>query len=367
MKILKRGNLLKLVAFFVIAATLTCTVAFAANGWQSFLNGENSDKAEGEQNQPNGEGDNDKENNTQEPKPIPEFLHAITGLEITEQESHIRPLALVFSQGSPLYGISSSYLTIEVPTEKGETRYIGYSDNALSLGKIGSIGRTRGYITDIASAFGGILIHRGSDDSFEYGRLSPEYDTLDLEAHEGYCYSEYTKYYYSNGDLLSALLINSGADTARKDTAVPYAHIDYYNEELRGSSKAAVISIEYSPDNVTSFVYDSAVGEYSLYKNDARVTDPLNDRAPTYKNVFILFANTTTHETENATQAIPSLTEGGTGYYFTGGTAINISWGYNELGNLVFYNENGRILSVNRGTSYISFAKASEKNKTYFE
>ncbi len=367
MKILKRGNLLKLVAFFVIAATLTCTVAFAANGWQSFLNGENSDKAEGEQNQPSGEGDKDTGNNTQEPKPIPEFLHAITGLEITEQESQKRPIALVYSQGSSLYGISSSYLTIEVSTEKGETRYIGYTDNALSLGKIGSIGRTRGYITDIASAFGGILIHRGSDDSFEYGRLSPEYDTLDLEAHDGYCYSEYTKYYYSNCDLLGALLINSGADTERKDTAIPYTHIEYYKEELRGNSRADAISLEYSADNITSFLFDSAEGGYSLYKNDVRVTDPLNDRSPTYKNVFILFTNTTTHETENATQAIPSLTAGGSGYYFTGGTAISISWGYNELGNLVFYNENGRILSVNRGSSYISFFKASEKNKTYFE
>ena len=40
MKKIKGGNLVKLVAFFVIAAVLTCTASFAANGWQSFVNNE---------------------------------------------------------------------------------------------------------------------------------------------------------------------------------------------------------------------------------------------------------------------------------------------------------------------------------------
>ena len=40
MKWLQNGNLAKLVAFFVIAVVITCTVSFAANGWQSFINDE---------------------------------------------------------------------------------------------------------------------------------------------------------------------------------------------------------------------------------------------------------------------------------------------------------------------------------------
>ena len=44
MKWLQNGNLAKLVAFFVIAVVITCTVSFAANGWQSFIDNPDSDK-----------------------------------------------------------------------------------------------------------------------------------------------------------------------------------------------------------------------------------------------------------------------------------------------------------------------------------
>ena len=43
MKWLQNGNLAKMVAFFVIATVITCTVSFAANGWQSFTTDPDSD------------------------------------------------------------------------------------------------------------------------------------------------------------------------------------------------------------------------------------------------------------------------------------------------------------------------------------
>ena len=65
MKKIKGGNLVKLVAFFVIAAVLTCTASFAANGWQSFVNNEpDSDDADG--NPPDGDVDENTDGSTGE-------------------------------------------------------------------------------------------------------------------------------------------------------------------------------------------------------------------------------------------------------------------------------------------------------------
>ena len=163
MKWLQSGNLAKLVAFFVIAVVISCTVSFAANGWQSFVNnGNNSDKVVTDNNSAS---DNvDEENKDEEPEdvpvvlPTPKYYHKITGLETDLETSLKRPLCLTFGSCDPLYGISSSYLTIELPTEYGNTRLLCFTDEAKQLGKIGSLAPSRGYISNLASYFGGVLL-----------------------------------------------------------------------------------------------------------------------------------------------------------------------------------------------------------------
>ena len=43
-------------------------------------------------------------------------------------------------------------------------------------------------------------------------------------------------------------------------------------------------------------------------------------------------------------------------------SAETISWGYDNEGNLCFFGATGEKLVINRGSSYISFVKSSEKN-----
>ena len=162
MKWLQNGNLAKLVAFFVISVVITCTVSFAANGWESFVNDGDSTDNQVADSTPNGEDGTEGEQNPSDDiptlLPVQKYYHSITGLEV-DVETHLkRPVCFVFSSADPLYGISSSYLTIEIPTEYGITRLLCFTDDAKTLGKIGSLAPSRGYISNLASYFWGILL-----------------------------------------------------------------------------------------------------------------------------------------------------------------------------------------------------------------
>ena len=367
MKWLQNGNLAKLVAFFVIAIVISCTVSFAANGWQSFVDDDTNSDSTATDNNPKDENENsqydDNSQATDAPVVLPEpkYYHAITGLEVDSESSLKRPICLVFSSQDPLYGISSSYLTIEIPTEYGNTRLLCFTDDAKTLGKIGSLAPSRGYISNLASYFGGILLSYGTDDSIEYNYKSPD-AVLDFEKTIGYCYSEYNSFVYTNADLVSAFLNNSKINQSLVDEIVlPYTFASGDERlELKGES-ANSVSILYSDGNSSQLSYSVSEKCYLLSKNSSVKTDLLNDKTLKYDNAFILYANSTTYESEESTQLILDTYSKGDGIYMSGGRYMQIFWERTTDGNLLFYDSDGNKLTVNCGTSYIGFVKSSMK------
>ena len=365
MKWLQNGNLAKLVAFFVISVVITFTVSFAANGWESFVDdGTSSDNIVSD----NSGGKTDESSGAQEPEnsipvimPQQKYYHSITGMEIDAGASLNRPVCFVFASTDPLYGISSSYLTIEIPTEYGNTRLLCFTDDAKTLGKIGSLAPSRGYISNLASYFGGLLLCYGSDDSVKYEYLSPE-EALDFSETLGYCYTEYNSFVYTNADLVNAFLNNSKVDqTLSGAITLPY---EFYKdgEKLNEGESAENINISYKDGNTTQLVYSYSENCYFLSKNSAVKTDLLNDKALKYDNAFILYADSTTYESEKTTELIMDTYSSGSGIFMSGGKYIEITWERDSSGSLAFYNQNGEKLCVSRGTTYISFVKSSMKS-----
>lgn len=365
MKSIKGGSLLRLVAFFVIAAILTCTVSFAAGGWQSFLDNE-PDSDDAADSYTDGDVDENIDGSTENDseaviKPI--LKHYLTGIEITAAEAGCAPISFIYSASDPIYGISSAFLTVEIPTENGETRYLSLFSGGTYLGKIGSLSPTRGYINNISGALGAQLVYRGNDDSFSYSHSEPI--GIDITQNSGYSYTEYSEYHYTNSDLVTAMIKNCGASQIQKsDVKAPFIHAE---SEIRGSETAMNIVIPYSESNTTQLAYHAIEGKYTLYKGSNAVKDLLNDRTVTYDNVFILFSDATTFETEDATETVFDTNGGGSGYYFTRGTAFKITWSADKDGNLSFYNDMGGLLSVNVGTSYIAFERSSRKNTVIYK
>ena len=368
MKSVQNGNLAKLVAFFAIAITIACTVSFAANGWQSFIPEPDSDNVASDENSDNNNVDENTDGDTTNKDedipvvaPTPKYYHYLTGLETDLESSMKKPLCLILSSQDPLYGISSSYLTIEFPIEHGDTRLMCFTDTAQTLGKIGSLAPSRGYISNFATYFGGVLLSYGNDDTFEYEYYMPN-NELDFKNTTGYCYTEYNTLVYTNGDLISAFLNNSRINTVvYGSTILPFDFNQVDASPLLGDNYATNIVIRYSESNSTELVYSSIEGKYYFSKNSTGKSDLLNDKILAYDNIFVLYADSTTHETADSTQMILNTTDGGKGVYISNGRRTDITWIRDVSGNLCFFDDEGEKLVINRGSSYIAFSKSSNE------
>ena len=76
--------------------------------------------------------------------------------------------------------------------------------------------------------------------------------------------------------------------------------------------------------------------------------------------MLLLYANSTIYESSDFTECVLDTTSGGTGIYASRGTVQQISWEFTE-GKLTFKDETGSQLIVNRGSSFISYVKSSER------
>ena len=159
------------------------------------------------------------------------------------------------------------------------------------------------------------------------------------------------------------MLRNTEADTLQDGVfALPYKFADYGTSVSGLYGSAVSVIIGYKEANTTELYYSSETEKYTLYKNGSEVRDLISDKTAVYDNVFILYANATTYETEDACETVLSSMSGGKGVYCTGGESVNIKWTTDQNGEMIFTTEDGEILTVNRGKSYISFVKASIGN-----
>ena len=368
MKKSKHRNYHKIVALVLIAIVLISAVGFVANGWQPIFNSE-ADSGDTENNE-NGNADknNNGEGGTEGDIPVvadPKYYHYLTGLEVSEETSKRTPTTFIVNPSSLLYGVSSSPLSIEFPIENGQTRLLIYSDNATSLGKIGAIEASRGYISNMLKHFGGTLISLGSDDIIEYSKIDVTKAHIDLSAITGYHYTE-LKNAFTNGDLLKAALFASGVPTELSGVQrLPFVFADESEEKILLDNTATRIDVPLSSETQTELVFNLDKGRYEYFKDGAVKTDMLSTATIEYDNVFVLFADSVTYETCVGTELVMNTLGTGSGYYMTNGTYAPIKW-VADGDTMTFYDENDNKLEINRGTSYIAFVKSTNSSKLNF-
>ena len=77
---------------------------------------------------PDGEVDENtdgQDENKEEVIPPPEIKHYLTGITVSADKANAAPISFIYGANDPLYGISSALMTVEIPTENGETRKVG--------------------------------------------------------------------------------------------------------------------------------------------------------------------------------------------------------------------------------------------------
>lgn len=318
-----------------------------------------------ENNEENKEEDKENEQIPSPPEevipPPPVYINTMTGLEVTEEQMNRIPLGFVFDPLAPLYGISSSELAIEFPTEDGTTRLLSYTTDNSALWKIGSLVETRAFISAMSHFFGGIVISYGNDDVIPYDIFDTSRFEFDLSKNQGSFHRENAKYVYTSYEKLTSAL-----DTVHQDLGEAYKNspFDFVSDGIiTGVSEATAVTLPYSDKSATSLYYSEKTGKYLLYKGGNRKVDMLSGKNVSFDNVFVLFADATTYEKSSGTELVMDVMSGGKGYYVTKGTLTEFTWGLNELGEFNFYSLSGERLTVNTGNSYIGFYKSSESAK----
>lgn len=364
-----QGNYVKLIAFFLVAAILVAAFGFASDGWWEEETNDDNGKVDTDSNKT----ENDKNSNKQpedEPKEpeiyIPEFTNALTGLETTEDSARKRHYAFVIDPDSPIYGISQSDIISELPIEDGSTRLLAFTNELEGLSKIGSLTATRNYISNIAKFFNSAIVFKKNDSNLSYESCNLLGSMFDMSIHTGYFYTEYTKFTYTNGDLVSAGLYNANINTTINTTSpLPYQFTEF-GKEITLDSSANSLLLPLTDSSETEFYYSPQTKKYTYYKNGSAKKDMLSDTAICFSNIFVLFADSVTYETADNTEMIMNTIGNGTGYYISGGAYKAIRWESDVSGSLKLYDETGSLLTVNRGNSYIAFIKASRADKIKF-
>ena len=366
MKSLKMSGLTRLLSFLLIAVILISVVSIAVGGRQSTNENEAQDDELKNENVDNNDENNENnvnneqesastENETNKEEQI-KYYNKLTGLEVSELQANTTPIGFLVDSLAPLYGISKADITFEIPIENGRTRLLAYHTNTTSLWKIGSLAPTRDFISSISNLFSAPIVSYGNDDILKYDSQNYTDKIIDIKPHSDTHYIENAKYIYSSIDRINALIESNGITVNTQYSTSPFLFAD---NGSNGTISAETIITPYSDSNTTTLKYNKESGSYVLYKNSSKTLDKLFGADLTYKNVFVLFASSTTYENTEGKEQIIDTICGGSGYYASNGSASEIKWSVNEEGALVFKTLSGDILNVSRGNSYILYYKSS--------
>ena len=267
----KLNNFQKFACFALIIIMVVCAVGFASDGWQLDLNQINKPSTDNKDNLPqnkeestdaNKDNDN-KQDNIEETPPPPQYFSAATGLQISESESTAIPVGVVVNPSAPLYGVSSSDISIEFPIEDGSSRLLVYSTDDETMWKIGSLLPTRNYISNMSNFFGGMIVSYGKDDVIDYDSWETQNLELDLSKHSDCYYVENSSYVYTTEAMIaSAQSKNNGNYSGY--SSMPFSFSE--SEFSLGYNEATALTIPFTQTNESQFYYNELTGKYLYYK-----------------------------------------------------------------------------------------------------
>ena len=366
MKQTKTSSLYRLVAFLLITIVMIGIVGVVADGARTKDPSDNAPPTDnlGSETDKNDGTTNEESDQSTIPE-SPKYTHYLTGLVTDEARAAAIPLVYTVDPASALYGISQAFLTVELATELGGSRMLLFTEQNAALGKIGALAPTRGYISNIVSYFGGILVHDGEEGKKSGNEIDLGTGHIDLGKTNKYTYSEGSRELYTNAQLMASAL--DAARIPTRYTEMPLIPFTFRQNAQASGTRAMGVTVPYGTDNEVSLLYDSVSAAYTMYRGAQLATDPLYRTEVRYQNVLILFCDAVTYEGADHTETVLDTASGGSGYYFSMGAYQRILWSTNEDGCMAVTDSTGTPLLMNPGSTYVSFFKAADKNRIVIE
>jgi len=319
-------------------------------------------------------GNTENANTVPEPEPEPEpeppkIYDPLTGLEVEEDISSVRPICIMMnniSYAMPMHGNSDASILIEMNVEGSITRMFGVFSRITSKNsKIGSIRSARPYYLDWVLGFDGVYMSvGGSSTAMDHirkrgvthinGNVNTEiyYRDQDRKA-AGYAY-EHTM--FTTGQKFED---GYAKLDIRKEHEGAYDYGLRFTDtaQTAAGTAATAVTVNMNSKKTTLFDYDSASKNYLISEHGDKFVDGNTGEQVAAKNVLALYVKYR-HEYSGSTTLLADMT-GGTGVYMCEGKMIDIEWALAEGKGLTLKKADGSALELMPGHTFICCPDAS--------
>ena len=311
------------------------------------------------------------------------YENPLTGLKDLPAEAvGKRPVAVMINnhpKSYPQLNISQADVLFEVVVEHTLTRFMALFANYLKVPNLCSVRSYRYYFPAISNGFDAFYIHWGEDTT-----MMDYYRELNLDSYDGMSNTflfgrdqsrldagydlEHTSTFY--GTMLPEQL---AADGKRVDIDAEHAgpRFDFVPEgtvAVPTGSPCSFIDIQFG-EQTGQLTYDPVSHTYKKFANGEPQIDGVTGEQLGFTNAIILYTWITDRDPAGSEDAEADRkwldvfgvgAEYANGFYCSEGAAQKITW-YRESASdrFHFFDENGNVLPINRGKSYIAF--------TYFD
>lgn len=313
----------------------------------------------------------------------------LTGKLVSTEIGQKRPVAVMLNNiidACPQAGIAQAEVVYEAPVEGGITRLMGIFEDYKDLEKIGSVRSCRNYYVKYAEEFDAIYVHYGQAvyavdllNSDEIDNISGLQYQDGVGAIDGYV-SEDIFYRtddrpsphncYTSGDRILSAIEQKEYDTEySKDYKGHYKFAaDGQRSDLSiyGAQNATKITPGYGV-NEPWFEYNAEDQKYYRFQYGDKQIDQVTEEQLAYDNVIVQFSPWEKYD-DNGYLNIDTFS-GGTGYFFTGGKVVPVTWIKDEGvdGAVRYYVPSGDEIVLNQGKTWVCIVLNSEMENMKYE
>ncbi len=281
-----------------------------------------------------------------------------------------RPVAFMIDNNvnaQPQASINEAYCVYEIIVEGNETRLM-----ALFKGKdcdsVGPIRSARHYFLNYALEHDAIYAHLGQSPQAEKDIKSlniPDingqiYDTGKARTNSSRYWRVQHKKAPHNAYTNIPSIISISKDKKFSLTSNKKSVLNYSKEEVNLSGEDVItcnqVTLPYASNHVVKYVYDAETNRYTRYSKGRKMTDEVDKKDITTKNIIVTFAkNYDMPDTEDKGRQEVEVVGTLDGYYITNGKAMKIKCTKSSRSSQTVYKDlSGKEIEVNDGNTFIN-------------
>lgn len=302
-------------------------------------------------------------------------VNPLTGLrDLAPNAAGRRPVAVMVENtppARPQWGLSTPDLVIEGEVEGGITRMLWLYADISKAPKLGPVRSARHDYVELAEGFDAVYAHLGGSNlaydklqadrvsDIDGGRADGRYFARDKSRNVSREHTAYT----TGENLAKAIAARKYRMEIRPDYAAPFSFAAEKRTPAGGSCGA--VTAVFSGSYRHTFRYDEQSGLYINHMNKSEMKDA-NGETMKVANVIILYTDVS--GPLDSAHHIDWDLKGGKGVYASDGAYEDITWSKGSSGDmLVLRAEDGSVLRLNPGKSWIGFVRSSRSSATVIE